>query len=201
MTGPGGRAAAGLCPVLSSAGSWSPAGVGDQAAGQTVHHVECGALCSRLCCSPGCPPGSSAHAPPSTELLRAGQGAGGRPGPEQMPRLLPASCLTASCITLFTESPGHGPICSACPAGSSLWEWGGVALLGPQPRTGPGRGHLRRAWRLNHSFPPPPQSWQTSAHVTLHEHGENLEEMGLTFSNGPRASTGVYLLRCLKNHI
>lgn len=190
MTGPGGRAAAGLCPVLSSAGSWSLAGVGDQAAGQTVH-VECRALCSRLCCSPSCPLGSSAHALPNAELLRVRQG---------------ASLTQSGRLDCFLHHTFYGISWTQAhllrlpdrelPVGVG---WRGP-FLSPAldwPRTGTSKTSLA----VKSQLLPPPQSRQVSARVTLHKHGKSLEEMGLTFSNGPQPSIGVYLLYCLKNHI
>lgn len=135
---------------------------------------------------------SSAHPPPSSELPRAGQQQASLAQSGRLDGILhhtfygiswtQAHCLRLTDRKLFVGVGWCGP--SLPPA----LDW---------PRTGTSKTSLV----VKSQLPPSPQSLQISAHVILHKHGKNLKEMGLTFSNGPQASIGIYLLHCLKNHI
>lgn len=142
MTGQeGGRQAAGAWP-----------GVGGQVAGQTTN-VERRVPCSHLCFSPDGPPWSSVHLHPAASPRVGWEG---RPGPSDV---LDGICRLLS-IAPFPESPPPRL------TGSLLWEGSGMASLCPPTLTWD--GGTQDVLMVKSQLPPPPQSWQISAHVIAH---------------------------------
>lgn len=98
-------------------------------------------------------------------------------------------------MTLYLESPGHTSISShtarqgLVPCRSN---WGGLSALGlAKPRMGAPKTCLVVKSQL--------PSWEP-AHVTMNKHGKDLQEAGLTVSNGPSRFNRHNLLCCLGNH-